>query len=448
MPLFSAEKLKEIKAREAPAVDRPRVLLVDDEPANLRMMAALLEREFELLEAPDGQAAWELIEGLAETESLACIVSDQRMPRLTGVELFERVHPVLPRVVRIIVTGFVDVDAIIDSINKAEIYKFIVKPFDANDFKLTVRRAIEAHQMQRRLDTHHRELEAHNAAFRRFVPGEFLQHLDRPNILEVQLGDNALHDMTVLFADIVDFSSLSEHMQPHEIFRFLNSYLSRIGPVVRGHNGFVDKYLGDGVMGLFPKSRRHALDAALDFRRDLVEYNAGRARAGYRPVDVGIGIHSDLLLLGTIGEKERMDTTVIADGVNVASRLESLTRIYRTGIIVSANVVSRLSESDPYSLRTLGRVCVKGREAAVELFELFDADEASLAEHKRRTAGDFVTALAAYQSGDFATAGRLFEEIATLHPGDGPAAYYRARCTALTLNAPAEWSGVDVFETK
>ncbi len=448
MPLFSSEKLKQIKAREAPAADRPRVLLVDDEPANLRMMAALLEREFELLEAPDGQAAWELIESLSETESLACIVSDQRMPRLTGVELFERVQPVMPRVVRIIVTGFVDVDAIIDSINKAEIYKFIVKPFDANDFKLTVRRAIEAHQMQRRLDANHRELEAHNAAFRRFVPGEFLQHLDRPNILEVQLGDNALHDMTVLFADIVDFSSLSEHMQPHEIFRFLNSYLSRIGPVVRGHNGFVDKYLGDGVMGLFPKSRKHALDAALDFRRDLVEYNAGRARAGYRPVDVGIGIHSDLLLLGTIGETERMDTTVIADGVNVASRLESLTRIYRTGIIVSANVVSRLSESDPYSLRTLGSVRVKGREAAVEIFELFDADEPSLAEHKRRTAGDFVTALAAYQGGDFATAGRLFEKIAALHPDDGPAAYYRARCTALTLNAPAEWSGVDVFETK
>jgi len=85
MPLFSSEKLKQIKAREAPAADRPRVLLVDDEPANLRMMAALLEREFELLEAPDGQAAWELIESLSETESLACIVSDQRMPRLTGV---------------------------------------------------------------------------------------------------------------------------------------------------------------------------------------------------------------------------------------------------------------------------------------------------------------------------------------------------------------------------
>jgi two-component system, sensor histidine kinase ChiS len=448
MPLFSSEKLKEIKAREVPSGNRPRVLLVDDEPANLRMMAALLEREVELLEAPDGQAAWELIQSLPESETLSCIVSDQRMPRLTGVELFERVQPVMPRVVRIIVTGFVDVDAIIDSINKAEIYKFIVKPFDANDFKLTVKRAIEAHAMQQRLDAYHRELEAHNAAFRRFVPGEFLQHLDRPNILEVQLGDNALHDMTVLFADIVDFSSLSERMQPHENFRFLNSYLSRIGPIVRDHNGFVDKYLGDGVMGLFPHSRRNALDAALDFRKDLVEYNAGRKRAGYQPIDVGVGIHSGVLLLGTIGESERMDTTVIADGVNVASRLECLTRIYRTGVIVSANVTSRLSEKDPYSLRPLGRVRVKGREAEVEIFELFDADEPSLAEHKRRTLPEFVTALRAYQQGDFETAGRLFDEISALHQDDGPAGFYRARCTALTLNAPAEWSGIDIFETK
>jgi two-component system, sensor histidine kinase ChiS len=448
MPLFSSEKLKEIKAREMPAIGRPRVLLVDDEPANLRMMAALLEREFELLEAPDGQAAWELIQSFSESESLACIVSDQRMPRLTGVELFERVHPVMPRVVRIIVTGFVDVDAIIDSINKAEIYKFIVKPFDANDFKLTVKRAIEAYEMQRRLDAYHRELEAHNIAFRRFVPGEFLEHLDRPNILEVQLGDNAMRDMTVLFADVIDFSSLSEHMQPHENFRFLNSYLSRVGPIIRNHSGFVDKYLGDGVMGLFPHSRRHALDTALDFRRDLVEYNAGRARAGYRPIDVGVGIHCGVLLLGTIGESQRMDTTVIADGVNVASRLESLTRIYRTGIIVSANVTSRLSEKDPYSLRPLGRVRVKGREADVEIFELFDADEPSLAEHKLRTTAAFTTALHAYQHGDFETAGRLFEEITALHPNDGPAAFYRARCTALTLNAPAEWSGIEIFETK
>lgn len=448
MPLFSSERLQQIKEREAPAKGRPRVLLVDDEPANLRMMAALLERDFELVEAPDGQAAWELIESLNDTESLACIVSDQRMPRLTGVELFERVHPLMPAVIRIIVTGFVDVDAIIDSINKAEIYKFIVKPFDANDFKLTVRRAIEAHEMHRRLEAHHRELEAYNAAFRRFVPGEFLQQLDRPSILEVQLGDNALHDMTVMFTDIVDFSVLSEHMQPHENFRFLNSYLSRVGPIVRAHNGFVDKYLGDGVMGLFPKSRRHALDAALDFRRELVEYNAGRERAGYRPIDVGIGIHSGVLMLGTIGEKERMDTTVIADAVNVASRLECLTRSFHTGIIVSADVTSRLSEHDSYSLRPLGRVRVKGREAYVEILELFDADEPSLADHKRRTTGAFASALGAFQTGDFETAGRLFEEIASLHEDDGPAAYYRARCTALTLNAPLEWSGVDILETR
>lgn len=432
---FNLEKLREIKQREAPTSKRPRVMLVEDEPANLRMMAALLERDYEIIDAADGHAAWEMLQNMPDRDSLTCIISDQRMPRMAGVELLERAQELLPKPVRMIVTGFMDVNAIVDSINKAGIYKFIVKPFDATDFQLTVRRAVESFQLQRQLEEQRKALEAHNESFSRFVPSEFLEHLDRPSLLDVQLGDNALREMTIFFADIVDFTTFSEGLTPQENFDFLNSYLSRVGPVIRARQGFVDKYMGDGVMGLFPRSRRDALDAALDFRRELEEYNAGRARAGYQAIDVGIGLHCGALMLGTIGEAQRMDTTVISDAVNVAARLERLTRTFRVGVIVSDAVIGRLSERDKYSLRPLGSARVRGRGADVAIFELFDADEPSLAEHKSRTAPKFAAGLEAYGDGRFDEAGQIFAEIAAAHSDDGAAAHYRTICEAARPSA-------------
>ncbi|MES3024034.1 MAG: response regulator [Pseudomonadota bacterium] len=158
MGLFSKQKLDEIEARSVPRAALQTVLIVDDEAANRAVMATILRPHYQLLEAADGMEALELVEALDPAVSLACIVSDQRMPNLTGVELFQRVQSIMPLTVRIIVTGYVDVDSIVDSINKAEIYKFIVKPFDAYDFLLTVRRGVESYQMQRQLSEYHQSL--------------------------------------------------------------------------------------------------------------------------------------------------------------------------------------------------------------------------------------------------------------------------------------------------
>jgi response regulator RpfG family c-di-GMP phosphodiesterase len=148
MALFTQQMMDRLDADGAQNPIRHTVMVVDDKDANLSVMAAILRPFYHLLEARDGEEALSLVEELDKERPLACVVSDHRMPRRNGVELLERIQQLRPRTTRIIVTGYIDVDTIIDSINKAGIYKFVVKPFDPHDFLLTVRRAVELHELQ------------------------------------------------------------------------------------------------------------------------------------------------------------------------------------------------------------------------------------------------------------------------------------------------------------
>ena len=158
MGVFNQRKLQDLQAREK-VEKKHTIMIVDDEDANLRVLSSVLGSTYNLLEARDGQEALEIIQGLDDPRIISLIISDQRMPRLTGVELFERIGNLMRNTIRIIVTGFVDVDAIIDSINKANIYKFILKPFDRRDLLLTVQRAIESFELRSQVDDYVKKLE-------------------------------------------------------------------------------------------------------------------------------------------------------------------------------------------------------------------------------------------------------------------------------------------------
>lgn len=209
-----------------------------------------------------------------------------------------------------------------------------------------------------------------NQSMERFVPREFLTFLQRESLLDVRLGDHASYRMTVLFADIRDFTSLSEKLTPDENFRFINSFLNRMGPIIRNHRGFVDKYLGDGIMALFPDNPQDAIEAAIDLRLELQQYNLDRAKLGYQPINFGVGIHTGDLMLGTIGENQRMDGTVISDAVNMASRIETLTKKHGIGIAMSEETQICLNNCSAYSLRHIGREKVKGKEKEISVFEV------------------------------------------------------------------------------
>ena len=288
-----------------------------------------------------------------------------------------------------------------------------------------------------------------NLAYGHFVPHEFLQFLDRETIVDVKLGDQILKEMTVMFSDIRSFTTLSEGMKPQENFNFLNSFLGRIGPIIRKHNGFIDKYIGDGIMALFPREPDKAVQSAIAMQKKVLLYNKRRQSRGKQAISIGIGINTGMLMLGTIGEEQRMESTVISDTVNLASRLEGLTKLYGAGIVISDRTLKELRSSDRYGHRFLGRVRVKGKSVPVSIFEIFDGDSPPIRKIKQQTCAQFEDAIHLYFKQKFALAASLFQEVLEKNEQDKAARLYWERCETLqTVELSPDWDGVENLDRK
>lgn len=212
--------------------------------------------------------------------------------------------------------------------------------------------------------------EAIARAAERFVPKPFLELLGADTVTDVRLGDSALLDMSVLFMDLRGFTSMSEGMTPAEVFAFINEWLGVAEPVLVRHRGFVDKYIGDAIMGLFPGGAEHALQASIDLWHAKEAFNAARAEAGRPAIGIGIGLSHGPLVLGTVGGENRMDGTVISDVVNVAARVEGMTKAFGASVLLTGEVVDALRTPGRYDLRCLGRHAVRGRKEPVVLWEV------------------------------------------------------------------------------
>lgn len=269
-----------------------------------------------------------------------------------------------------------------------------------------------------------------NRSYGRFIPHEFLSFLGRDSILDVELGDQILKRMTVLFADIRDFTAISERLTPKESFDFLNAYLRRVGPIIREHNGFIDKYIGDAVMALFPGSAADAVRAALAIQREVAAYNRDRGAVDGAPLRIGIGIHTGDLMLGTVGEEERMESTVISDAVNLADRVEDLTRIFGCRIALTADTLEDVTASLPVQVRSLGDLQVRGKSMPVKVLELIDdeGDPGGCAS-RRATLEWFETGVEAFHTGRFTTAAEAFAAVLREDPEDTVAAEFLRRCS-------------------
>jgi|GEM_PF-4849741 len=300
-------------------------------------------------------------------------------------------------------------------LSEAERQKFIEELFEVN---CNLELALDA------------ESELTDAA-KRFVPHEFLNFLGHKSIVDVQLGDQVQQEMSIMFADIRNFATFSERMSPKENFDFLNDYLSRVGPVIRAHHGFIDKYIGDAVMALFPNTANDALQAAIALQKQVFLYNLERQRKGDGAITIGIGLHTGTLMLGTIGESERMESTVIADAVNLASRLENLTKIYGASILISENTLIGLTEAIDYHYRFLGRVQIKGKNKLVSVFEVLDSEPTRLQELKWQTKTKFEEAIVLYYQQKFNVAAQIFQEIIQMNNQDRAAKFYIKQCQQL-----------------
>jgi len=288
----------------------------------------------------------------------------------------------------------------------------------------------------------------HNAAVANFIPRQFLELLGHRDVRGLQLGDHRESVMTMLFSDIRAFTTLSGSMTTAQTFRFINSYLTHIGPIVRENEGFIDKYIGDAIFALFPNGSGNALDAAIAMQRRVVTYNEGRARAGYAPIAIGIGLHRGELMLGTIGESLRFETTVIADAVNIAARTEGLTKPFGALILVSGQVMEDVDQA-AYRTRQLGEVLVKGAVHPVTVYEVCDADPFDLLEHKMRTSEDFEQGRLLYVAGKFKEAEHFFRAVAAGDLRDHAAAYFCDRASILASAVDViHWDGIEHMESK
>lgn len=209
-----------------------------------------------------------------------------------------------------------------------------------------------------------------NISYERFVPKDFISFLDKKSILEVSLGDHKEKEMSILFTDIRNFTARSETMSPEENFIFINSFLSVIAPIIRKHHGFIDKYIGDAIMALFPVSADDALKCAVEMQSSLAEYNKHHQEID--PIKIGIGINTGFLMLGTVGEEFRLGATVISDAVNIASRVESLTKVYDEEILITQNTYDKLQNTTYLDIQKVGNILVKGKSKEIIIYRVLN----------------------------------------------------------------------------
>ncbi|MBE9040138.1 response regulator, partial [Oscillatoriales cyanobacterium LEGE 11467] len=390
-----------------------KILLVDDEPVNLQvLMNHLCLENYTIAQATNGLEALEAIENGFDPD---LILLDVMMPKMTGYEVCHRLREQFPasELPILLVTAKNQVADVVEGLSAG-----------ANDY---LTKPVNKQELLARLKTH-LSLSHLTAAYSSFVPHEFLKCLNKESILDISLGNQVKQEMSILFSDIRSFTTLSESMTPEDNFKFINAYLSRMEPAILEHRGFIDKYIGDAIMALFRGSADDAVAAGVSMLHRLHEYNRERIEAGYVPIQNGIGINTGDVMLGTVGSHNRMDGTVIGDVVNLASRIEGLTKKYGASLLISDCTFFALTNYDRYYFRIIDRVQVKGKATMVSVFEVFNADSPELREGKFATKTIFEQAIVLYKLGNFEAARDLFSQCLAANPGDTAAKTY-LECT-------------------
>ncbi len=229
----------------------------------------------------------------------------------------------------------------------------------------------EVNEMGQNLERLFDEKDETEKFYYKFVPEKFRELLGKENFTDLALGDAKSCELTVLFCDIRGFSINSEMMTAKENFAFANVIYGKMGPIVRNNNGFVDKYIGDAVMGLF-ENADDAVRCGIEMYKTIVLDPKTAEELKVSDINIGIGIHTGMAMVGIVGESERLSGTVISDTVNMSSRLESLTKQYKTAMLVSKSTIDRMSDPDSLDLRYLGIVQVAGVNEVEAIYEVLD----------------------------------------------------------------------------
>lgn len=408
-------------------IENLKILIVDDDPINLQVLNNHLSlQNYTVIQALNGEQALLAIE---REQDLDLIVLDIMMPRMSGYEVCAKLREKYPshQLPVVMLTAKNQISDLITGF-KFGANDYLTKPFSKDELLTRIKSHINLSQT--------------NNAYGRFFPDAFLEFLKKESIVDIQLGNHVSKKMAVMFSDIRSFTALSETMSPQQNFDFVNAYLREVSPKVREHHGFIVKYLGDGMMAVFPNGAEDAVRGGIAKLQQVQLYNLDRQKSGYQPIQVGVGVHFGNMMVGIVGEAARMQGDAFSDHVNLASRLENLTKLYGVSLIISETVLEELSRPEEYQIRFLDRVIVKGKQKPISIFEVLDGETELVRELKLQTQGDFERGLEHYRHHEFRASKTYFHQVLAVNPDDKTAALYLERVNHLIeKGVPENWSG-------
>ena len=464
-------------------------MLVDDEPANLTLLEELLYlKGYATVSALSGDEAL----SLARASRPDLILLDIMMPDMDGFDVCDRLrNDTTLQTVPIIFLTALDDD--ISRLKGLEMMAddYLTKPFNSRLLLAKVENILQLSQMrsqavssqfnQQVKEQSKRQIAAAWEAneylsekFHLFVPEQLLGRIAPKGIESIQLGNVTEEELTILFCDIRGFTAIAESQAARETFEWLNAFFTKMNDCITSHSGFIDKYLGDAIMAVFDKPNSHAMDAiqaAVAMQESLQEFNINRHKYNLEfPVNIGTGINTGIGMIGTLGSDRRMDSTVIGDVVNTASRLENLTKIYGCPIIISKSAIVHAREfingisqnsnskeslllkcdlevetpesiiatsgataakgdlpSNNYYYRWIDRVTPRGKQQAIEIYEIWAASSPD-SEAKQLTQALFDKGIQGWQSEKFVAALGYFQQLIEQNPADTIVSFYINRC--------------------
>lgn len=298
-------------------------------------------------------------------------------------------------------------------------------------------------KLNKALITANKETERLNADFEMFVPKQFLRRMREEGPGAIRAGFAHEETMTMLFADIRSFTSLSENLGSERTFEFLNEYLHKIEPCIQENGGFVDKFVGDGIVALFEgeESAKKAVEAAVSMQREVKLFNAEKPSEQH--VVLGIGLHCGDVIIGALGSTNRLDSTVIGDSVNLAARVEELTKRFRAQILITEDILKSLDDNQ-HQIRKVMSLKVRGKNEVTEVFEIFDQDENVGLKKSSQTSLE--EGIRLYEAHQFEKAHEKFDEVQQKNPSDILAIDYAVRCRYLRKFPAKELSHLDILE--
>ena len=410
-----------------------KILIVDDEPINQQVLRSHLDDSlYQINSVLNGPEA---IKFINEHDDIDLVLLDLMLPRMSGYEVCKRIREkYLPSEMPVImVTAKNQMEDLIQGF-KVGANDYLAKPFSRDEFLARVKTQLNLYN--------------YSKAAGRFVPQDFIKSLGRETITEVKIGDHVEKNVTVLFSDIRKYTTIAEKMDLDENFDFVLDHVREMGPIIFDNQGFVNEYLGDSIMAIFPKNPEDALHAAIKMQSSLVDRNHQLGPDSYE-MNIGIGFHTGNLMMGIIGDDYHSKPVTIADTVNIAARIESLTKYFGAKILFSDSSLNGMINTNQFDLRYIGNVQVKGKSKFIGLYECINGDEEFIYLKKKASINRFKEGMDFYLNKDFPRAAVAFQEILKDNSEDHVANHYLKKSAYYISNPVSEdWTGTEVMDFK